>query len=577
MPATGPRLIDLALQGGGSHGAFTWGVLDALLEDGRLRPDGVSGTSAGAMNAALLACGWARGEAAGARQALADFWAAVAGTPGCWGGTGVPALPGGASWPAWLFNRGQWPAYAAWESWLRLFSPAQLNPFKLDPLRDILRAQVDEEALRDGPLKVFVTATSVRTGQPRVFSGQDLSVDALLASACLPQTAQTVVTDGEPYWDGGFSGNPALWPLVYGTDTDDVLLVQTNPRVQDGIPQTAADIADRVNEITFNASLVAELRAIAFVQTLVKEQRVDPGRHRSLRLHRVADEAGLAPLDASSKLNADPRLLQHLFHLGRAAATSWLQQHAGAVGQRSTLDIHEVFLADRSPSAPSAPSAPAARRPWGQHQLDASLQARHLGRIAGRFGTLPLDTQPGQQGPAPALGRGRVHGHGQHRRIGQAPLQQHAGAHQAAERIGQRTQGLGRGRCGQQRALGLGQARGVCRHRLARQVAGIGLLGRGGVARQGRIVRAAAEDQAGHLGGTAQQLEPGEQLRPPSAGQLGARACPLRGLHRRHAGKLGLDGSLAGALGVHLPIGRRRRRTAGGQCQCQAECQQPQP
>lgn len=345
-PATPPP-IDLALQGGGSHGAFTWGVLDALLEDGRLRFDGISGTSAGAMNAAVLACGWARGGAEGARQALARFWAAVAGSPGCWGAAAAPALPGGAHWPAWMFNRDQWPAYALWESWLRLFSPAQLNPFRLDPLRDIVREQVDETLLREGPLKVFVTATSVRTGQPKVFSGAELSVDALMASACLPQTAQTVEIHGEPYWDGGFSGNPALWPLVYGTTTDDVLLVQINPRVHEGIPQTASEIADRVNEITFNASLVAELRAIAFVQTLVQEQRVDPGRYRSLRLHRVADEAGLAPLDASSKLNADPRLLQHLFGLGRQAGLAWLQQHAADVGQRGTLDIQQVFLAER--------------------------------------------------------------------------------------------------------------------------------------------------------------------------------------------------------------------------------------
>jgi NTE family protein len=156
-----------------------------------------------------------------------------------------------------------------------------------------------------------------------------------------------VVIRGEPYWDGGFSGNPALWPLIYGTRTDDVLLVQINPRVHEGIPQTATEIADRVNEITFNASLVAELRAIQFVQTLVKEHRLDPLRYRSLRLHRIADEAGLAPFDASSKLNADPRLLQTLFALGRAAAADWLARDRSKVGRSSTLDVGEVFLAPR--------------------------------------------------------------------------------------------------------------------------------------------------------------------------------------------------------------------------------------
>lgn len=344
-PAAATRRIDLALQGGGSHGAFTWGVLDALLEDGSLQFDGVSGTSAGAMNAAVLASGWAAGGADGARAALSHFWHAVSGVPGCWG---PPTSAADKQAPAWLFNPDQWPGYALWDAWLRQWSPYQLNPFNLDPLRDIVAAHVDEAALREGPLKVFVTATSVRTGQPQVFSGAALSVDALLASACLPQSAQTVVIDGEPYWDGGFSGNPALWPLIYGTASDDVLLVQINPRVHEGIPRSAAEIADRVNEITFNASLVAELRAITFVQKLLRDKRVDPTQYKQLRLHRVADEAGLAPFDASSKLNTDPRLLQALFGLGRAAAQRWLAQDAPSVGHSSSFDVSEVFLADRT-------------------------------------------------------------------------------------------------------------------------------------------------------------------------------------------------------------------------------------
>ncbi len=336
--------VNLALQGGGSHGAFTWGVLDALLEDGRLGYEGVSGTSAGAMNAAVLACGWAQGGAAGARQALSRFWAAVGGVQGCWGAVPSVTLP---SLQAFQFNRDLWPGYALWESWLRLFSPAQLNPLSLDPLREILREQIDLPALQRGPLKVFVTATSVRTGQPRAFSGPELTIDALLASACLPTQAQTVVINQEPYWDGGYSGNPALWPLIYGTKGQDVLLVQINPREHQGIPRTAAEIADRVNEITFNASLVAELRAVAFVQKLVREQRVDPKRYKALRLHRIADEAGLAPFDASSKINTDPRLLRTLFELGRAAALGWLETCSASVGRCSSMDANEVFLAER--------------------------------------------------------------------------------------------------------------------------------------------------------------------------------------------------------------------------------------
>jgi NTE family protein len=336
-----PKTLDLALQGGGSQGAFTWGALDALLEDGRFLFDGISGTSAGAMNAAVLASGYAQGGAEGARAALQRFWSAIAGVEGCWG-----AVPTGGA-PAWQFNREQWPGFALWENWLRLWSPYQLNPLNLDPLRDILVKQVDFDAIRRGPIQVFVTATSVRSGQPRVFAGDELNVDALLASACLPQQAQTVIIDGEPFWDGGFSGNPAIWPLVYGTASHDVLLVQINPRTHEGVPRTAAEIADRVNEITFNASLVAELRAIHFVQKLVRERRVDPSRYKDLRLHRIADETGLAPLSASSKLNTDPRLLRSLFEMGRGAAQRWLAQGAEWVGKASSMDVGEVFL-DRS-------------------------------------------------------------------------------------------------------------------------------------------------------------------------------------------------------------------------------------
>ncbi|OWQ84075.1 patatin [Roseateles aquatilis] len=348
--AGGLRSIDLALQGGGSHGAFTWGVLDALLEDGTLLFDGVSGTSAGAMNAAVMATGFAQGGALGARQAMSRFWQDVSGVPACFdavGRTAAPGAPPRPEMPAWFYNRSAWPGYAAWEAWLRLWSPYELNPFNLDPLRDIVRRHVDIDAIRKGPIKVFVTATSVRTGQPRVFSGDDLSIEALMASACLPQSAQTVVIDGEPFWDGGFSGNPALWPLVYGTRSDDVLLIQINPREHAGIPRTAAEIDDRINEITFNASLVAEMRAIFFVQRLLRDRRIDPTHYKQMRLHRVADEDGLAPFGASSKLNTDPGLLTALFALGRTAAQKWLVTCAGKVGRESSLDIGEVFLANR--------------------------------------------------------------------------------------------------------------------------------------------------------------------------------------------------------------------------------------
>ncbi|MFM2067533.1 MAG: hypothetical protein RLZZ584_2442 [Pseudomonadota bacterium] len=381
--AASPPALDLALQGGGSHGAFTWGVLDALLQDDTLALDGVSGTSAGAMNAAVLATGYARGGREGARAALRAFWNDIGGTPGCLGGAQalagtsgaslfgqpargtVPALawpgaspfaaPGAAGpmWPAWLFNLDAWPLYAVWDSFWKSLSPYQFNPLGINPLRAVLERHVDVALLRAGPLKVFITATAVSTGQPRVFSGESLSLEALLASACLPQVFQSVMIDrgdgvAEAYWDGGFAGNPALWPLIYDTAASDVLLVQINPLVRPGVPTSVTDIADRVNEITFNASLVAEMRAIAFVQRLIEQGKLTLDEYKHLRLHRVADEEGLAPYDASSKLNTNPQLLQELFELGRAAGERWLAAHRGDVGQRSSTEIAPVYLAPRA-------------------------------------------------------------------------------------------------------------------------------------------------------------------------------------------------------------------------------------
>ncbi len=349
--------IDLALQGGGSHGAFTWGVLDRLLQDESLPIAAISGTSAGALNAAVLACGWAEGGRTGARAALAAFWRDVAGQPACFG---PPAAPPGlaAGGPApgvidiGLFNLNQSPLYAWFNGFLRLFSPQQFNPLGLDPLRRIVERHVQHDALLASPLRVFVTATQVRTGQPRVFDNMvgdggkaDLGIPALLASACLPQLFRPVVIDGEPYWDGGYSGNPALWPLIYRSPALDLLLVRINPLSRPSVPDTAEEIADRVNEITFNAGLLGELRAIAFVQKLVGEGRLDPGHYKKLRLHMVADDDGLAPLGASSKLNTNLAFLQALHALGLAAADRWLAEHRADVGLRSSLDIRKTFLA----------------------------------------------------------------------------------------------------------------------------------------------------------------------------------------------------------------------------------------
>jgi NTE family protein len=354
MPSRPPRrastppalpALDLALQGGGSHGAFTWGVLDRLLEDLPARLDGVSGTSAGALNAAVLATGLAQGGPERAREALRAFWADVARAGDCFGRPDADERaprPGLALDPVWTAPLMGW-----WQAWLRLFSPSQLNPWGLNPLRDIVERHVDVQALREGPLQVFVTATAVHTGQPRVFDRHDLSIDALMASACLPHLFPAVMIDGEPYWDGGYSGNPALWPLIYQTSATDVMLVKINPLVRAATPMSVLEIADRASEITFNAALVGEMRAIAFVRRLLAEERLPSDRYKSLRLHMIADEKVLAGLPASTKLSTDAAQMERLFDAGRDAAAAWLARHRSDLGRRNTLDVEAAFLSPR--------------------------------------------------------------------------------------------------------------------------------------------------------------------------------------------------------------------------------------
>lgn len=340
-----PRPIDLALQGGGSHGAFTWGVLDRLLEDGRLGVAAISGTSAGALNAGALATGWARGGAQGARDALAALWKSV-------GQSGQIFSPfsmarGRASLDNFNFDRT--PAYQWLNLFFRTFSPYEFNPLNLNPLREVVRQHIDPDACRHGDIELFVTATSVHSGQARVFHGPSLSTEAFLASACLPFMFQAVEIDGEPYWDGGYTGNPALFPLIYDTSALDVLLVKINPLVRPGTPTRSVEILDRVNEITFNASLIAEMRAIDFVSRLLAEERLDRTHYKDLRMHMIADDEGLAPFNGSSKFNTDPAFLDQLFRLGRGAADRWLAHQLQHVGRRSTLDIGQAFLGGRRP------------------------------------------------------------------------------------------------------------------------------------------------------------------------------------------------------------------------------------
>jgi NTE family protein len=337
------KRVNLALQGGGSHGAFTWGVLDALIEDGRLSIEAVSGTSAGAMNAAILLQGWTGDGPAGARAALRAFWSEL----------GTLAIASPIRRTPLDRLQGNWnlddSPGALWADLIqRTLSPWQRNPLKFDPLRDLLRRHFDEKAVRAcHEVKAFIAATNVETGKVRIFTREELSIDALLASACLPNVHDAVVIDGVPYWDGGFRGNPPIWPFIYGCESRDVVLVEVDPPVRAGVPRSNAEVADRLNEITFGGALMAEMRAIAFVQDLIDQGALagDSGRRlKRILVHSIGDPASLAPLGSVSKFNIEPDFLEYLFGLGRAAATAWLAATFSTVGVESSIDIRARFL-----------------------------------------------------------------------------------------------------------------------------------------------------------------------------------------------------------------------------------------
>lgn len=328
------KSISLGLQGGGSHGAFTWGVLDRLLADERIEFDGISGTSAGAVNAVALAHGFATANATGtdartaARASLARIW------------NGVVALGGvqfaRSGWLASWF----WPVPLFTQAFNNLVSPYQLNPLDLSPLRELLRREIDFEAIAAlASPKVFVCATHVASGEPEIFSGARLTLPALMASTTLPQLAQAVNVDGDYYWDGGFSGNPSLTPLIDECTTRDLLLVQINPLTRAALPTTAHDIMDRVNELTFNASLLAQLRTIDFINRLLEKGRVDPALYKKLLMHRIDGGAVLERYGASSKLSVDAWMLHDLFALGVARADEWLKTNFDRLGRQGTIDF----------------------------------------------------------------------------------------------------------------------------------------------------------------------------------------------------------------------------------------------
>ncbi len=333
------KSINLALQGGGSHGAFTWGVLDYLMEDGRINIEGISGTSAGAMNAVVFAQGFMDGGAQGARESLENFWRKVSNL----------AMFSPIKRSPMSVLTGNWdmsgtPAYIMMDLLSRVASPYETNPFQFNPLRELVETTIDFEKVRAcKDIELFIAATNVQSGKIKVFEREELTADMILASACLPTIYQAVEVDGIPYWDGGFSGNPPLFPLFQTTKSKDIVIVQVNPIERNKTPKTAREIQNRINEISFNSSLLRELRSIEFVHRLLKENKLDTDHYANILVHRIEATDQINPLSASSKMNSEWSFLTHLRDIGRESARVFLDQHYDNIGKESSLDLeHEI-------------------------------------------------------------------------------------------------------------------------------------------------------------------------------------------------------------------------------------------
>jgi NTE family protein len=331
--------INLALQGGGAHGAFTWGVLDYVLEDGRLAIEGISGASAGAMNAVMVADGLARGGPEVARTRLADFWraASIDGD--------LPMIQRKLMERLLAFVPLEGSPVTAWfDAMSRYFSPYDINPLNINPLKDLIERFVDFDAVRAyEPLQLFISATNVQTGRLRIFPREKITADAVMASACLPLLFKAVMIDGVPYWDGGYLANPPIFPLFHATRTEDVLIVQINPLERKEVPTSSRDIVNRVNEISFNSSLAAEFRAVEFVARLIDHGRLKrgtgPGEYRRINAHRIVLGENQKTYSADTKLSTDYDFFQMLYTGGRRAARRFLDDHFEDIGQRSTFDL----------------------------------------------------------------------------------------------------------------------------------------------------------------------------------------------------------------------------------------------
>jgi NTE family protein len=351
--ANGKKRINLALQGGGAHGAFTWGVLDELLHDGRIEIEGMSGTSAGAVNAVMVADGLARGGPEEARKRLSDFWRAASRDGDMSKLNRVIADRLFSLIPIAVTPFQPW-----FDAMSRNLSPYDLNPLNINPLRDLIARFVDFDLLKKSDIPLFIAATNVQTGRLRVFPREKIDADAVMASAALPYVFKAVEIDGVPYWDGGYTANPPIYPFFRSTETEDVLVVQINPVMRAATPHSAQEISNRVNEITFNASLIAEYRAIEFVRRLIDEgalkRGMGPGEYRRINVHRVDLGFIGKKLTADSRLNIDYDFFEMLHRAGRRAGRRFLDRHFEDIGVRSTIDLREEMRAEKDEAVPAA-------------------------------------------------------------------------------------------------------------------------------------------------------------------------------------------------------------------------------
>lgn len=343
-PTNGKKKITVALQGGGSHGAFSWGVLDRLLEDGRFEIEGLTGTSAGGMNAVAVVQGLMKGGNQAAREELKKFWENISES----GKTSLLNNRGPIDKLMGKYTMYHSPGYVVFDYLSRMFSPYELNPLQADPLKEVILKSFDFDALRKFKgAKLYLCATHVFTGKLRIFGLDELKPECLLATACLPTIHAAVKVDDEYYWDGGFIGNPAFFPLIYDCESPDIVYIQLNPTVRETLPTTAREIADRLNEISNNATVVREMRAISFISDLIDSGMLDSNKIKRVYMHVIKDEGAFQELGWSSKLNTEWEFFMYLFERGRAAADQWIKEHYKDVGVRTSAKMEEQYVGEQ--------------------------------------------------------------------------------------------------------------------------------------------------------------------------------------------------------------------------------------